>query len=191
VNVTTVQKVGIAAVGVVIAGLAYSAVKGVRTPGDDEDRPPIVVKSGSVEIFSGDPDSTDPAERDGPEWTDKSNKAGEWQPKQPQGKSGKWLLVEAEGGTDCPSYGLTKVVRIELGSASYSISFKARHGGTAYAPQITDNQPNEESKKLTLDTTNNRRLFNDGTDPVVVKFEPRKGTTVTCKAPAKLTVWPF
>ena len=58
---------------------------------DQEDRPPILVRDGSLIFESGDPASIDPIEQTGKPWIDDGE---DWQPAHPEGKGTTWFVVD-------------------------------------------------------------------------------------------------
>jgi hypothetical protein len=115
-DLTTTQKISYTLLGALIGGaLAYAALK----PGDDPDRPPIIVRNGSVTV--GEPDNASvhgEMKKTGPKaW---------YHDHQYNGPGRLHAYVFGVSGTSCGSGGINYVTNVQKATFTYSI------GGAPY-----------------------------------------------------------
>ncbi len=93
----------IAAVSVFLLLLIGGYIMYLKSSTGDEDRPPIIVSSGSIHIAGGDRNNPHPAWKD---WLADSSVAHRWRPNHPFGASVREFQVTVSGATNpsaCPS----------------------------------------------------------------------------------------
>jgi len=92
---------GVLLLAAAIAGFAYL---GSKAEVEDEDRPPIIVKNGSLDVISGDKSNRKPEYKKGKPWITVDTK---WQPDHPKGKpsSEYTVLITASDFAACPASG--------------------------------------------------------------------------------------
>ena len=182
--------VAYAAAGLIVGGLlVYGALSSTRA--DDEERPPIIVRGGSLIFESGDATSTDPAEKTGKPWTQVGS---DWQPDHGNGNKTKWFSVELRGGNPslCPGLSMTKqltiVYQASSGGAetSFVLSTKPRPAGSkAPAPAIS-------GSGLTASNTGQNPTLTYGTPGqgsiARIQFQGL-GANVNCPAPSGARIW--
>lgn len=156
---------------------------------DDEDRPPILVKDGSLYFISGDDAAGESGEKQGKPWKDKDD---DWQPDHPAGKATKWFVVEiSPPASGCPAISMTKKITITYGMHKFVVEAKPEFGGKGKkVPTIT-------SPYLKRDgSADNPALVHDkGSSGKIskVEFKTKDGEDVSC-SPASLNflrIWQF
>lgn len=180
-----------------IGGLILGAVIGftvaqtLTEPPEDEDRPPIIVKNGSLIFESGDVNSNDPEEKPGKPW---KQVGSDWQPDHDRGKGAKRLIVAIQGGeqSTCPGLSMTKSVTVTYTSAqgvasNFEISLKPRRSKGTNAPAIAGNglSPGGTAENPQL-------VFDAGGTGVLtrVRFSGGSGA-VDCLHASGLKIWPL
>lgn len=186
------NRIAYAVGGIVLGGLlVYGALRAGRGD-EDEDRPPIIVKGGSLIFESGDADSSDPGEKTGKAWVQHNN---DWQPNQKKGKKVKWLVVGLPTGDQatCPALSMTKDIVVTYtttagAASSFTITRKARPGGGGPATAISG------TGLMQGGTAGNPRLIydqNGGGTISKVEFLTQNGVNVVCTTARSLKVWQF
>jgi hypothetical protein len=196
---TTIRFAYVAAAVVALVLLIYAAAcspagqgPGIRGEGEDEERPPIIVKNGSLIFESGDASSTDSDEKKGKPWKRTGN---DWQPDHQKAKKSKWFAVSITGGsgTACPAFAMTQEVVIkykETGGAESTFYLKAKdRGNGAKAPTIEGQnlavQDNtSDNPKLVFGTAGGGAMSN-------VSFTAAAGGDANCTSPTSLKIWQF
>lgn len=156
-----------------------------RADSEEDDRPPIIVKGGSLRFISGDKDSSDPDEKNGRPWIDAGDLG--WQPIHRKGKKVKWLIVELNpsNGT-CPAVSMTKMVTITYDSKEFVLRIGPRVGGGGDAPMLVTRTTLKHGG-----TTQNPEVFFEGGSGEVTKveFTTKSGKNIVCVSPDQVTVW--
>ncbi len=184
-------KLTYAAAGALVGGLlvlGYSAL--TEDDAMDEDRPPIIVKGGSLIFESGDASSSDPDESTGKPWVAMGS---DWQPDHPRGKKTKWFSVNlvAADQQQCPALSMTKEITITYqptsGSAStFRITIKGRPGNSAPAPAV------EGSGLTPGGSPDNPQLIFAGAGTISnVQFQAQGAGNVNCPTPTSIKVYQF
>ena len=198
---TTGTKVAYFAAGALIAGIAVGALSTLISGGDDEERPPIIVRGGSIIFESGDKNGK-PKEKKGKKWIAAGS---DWQPDQNDGIPVADLSIAIRGGNQgsCPT--LDRVVGDPKATPAVApvITVTYTADGTDTTFTITTkpdrNKPNKWSTTI---VGSNMRLENDTSDnPQIVfgdhgkgeisrvQFEGQSGN-VNCQGPiTSLKVW--
>jgi hypothetical protein len=164
-----------------------------RGEGEDEERPPIIVRNGSLIFESGDAASNDPEEKTGKPWKQVD---GSWQPDHNKGKKTKWFVVTIQGGTSgaCPGAGMTQEIVITYTKDStdtkFTIKPKGRNNGGngPKAPAIETTATLQQGGS----SANPQLIF----DPVGgaisnVSFQSAIGENANCMRPQSLKIWQF
>jgi hypothetical protein len=186
----TTKKFGYAVGGLIVGGLlAYAALQ-TMDRAEDEDRPPIIVRGGSIIFQSGDPESSDSDERPGKPWL--QDGAGDWQPDQPSGKKSKWFSIAIRGAVQCPALSMTKEVTVTYTAADntesrFTFTFKERPTSTrSPAPAI-------RGTGLTVDNSGANQTLTYGTAGQGrisrVQFQGQGVGNVNCADPVSLKIW--
>lgn len=92
--------------------------------GDDEDRPPILVKDGSLIFQSGDPMGAG-NEKKGKPWQSEDD---DWQPDHSAGKPIKWLYVEVTLASGDAVMARTRRIEITYGTKRFDIAINNQIG---------------------------------------------------------------
>ena len=197
---TTGTKLAYFTGGALIGGLLVGGVLStIGSGGDDEERPPIIVRGGSIVFESGDKNTTKPKEKKGKKWTPAGN---DWQPDQAHGIPVSDLTIAIRGGNQgsCPA--LDRVPG-NPPAAPAEITVTYRVGQTESSFKITTTpQKNNLNKYVTTivgtgmrqenDTTDNPQLVfgNHGEGEISrVQFRGQSGN-VNCQGPiTSLKVW--
>jgi hypothetical protein len=138
---TAGTKVTYFAAGAIAAGLIAGALWTLTTEADDEERPPIIVRGGSLIFEGGDANSSDPAEQKGKPWTQVGS---DWQPDHPHGIPVTKFTLALRGGNAqlCPALERTRDVAVTYKApdgteSTFNITTKPRPGsGGKPAPTI-------------------------------------------------------
>ena len=183
------QKAGFAAVGFIAGTLLGYSITGTRDY--DEDRPPIIVRGGSLIFQSGDPDSSEAEEKAGKPWKQVGT---DWQPDQDYGKKTSWFSVAIRGGSNsCPALSMTREVRLVYADAggtetTFALRVKPRGPNKPNAPAI------EGSGLATGGTAANPQLIHgtagEGTFKRV-SFSAQGTGAVSCNDPVSVKIWQF
>lgn len=185
----TRRRVAFAATVLILGSLAlFSCARfmGDEAMSEEEDRPPIIVRGGSLHFISGDVGSGVPDERDGKPWIHEERTENNWQPDHKKGKKTKWFVLEFDPNTmTCPATVIATKLTVYYGTSTFVIEAKPRHGGGGNAPNIfgTGLKPSG--------STQNPELVLDGGDGKITKveYDTRKDGTKTCESPTKVTIW--
>ena len=179
--------------GIAAAGLIGGALLGyaVGSRAADDDRPPIIVKGGSLIFQSGDPNSSEQEEKQGKPWKQVGN---DWQPDHDDGKKTTWFSVAISGGSgSCPTLSMTREVRFVYADAqgnetTFALRTKPRGPNKPNAPAI------EGSGLTTGGTSANPQLIygtaGQGTFKRV-SFSAQGSGSVLCNEPSSVKVWQF
>jgi hypothetical protein len=104
---TTGTKVAYFTAGALVAGVIVGTLSGLLiSSGDDEERPPIIVRGGSIVFESGDKNGK-PKEKKGKKWIPAGN---DWQPDQGEGIPVADLSIAIRGGNQASCPALQRVV---------------------------------------------------------------------------------
>lgn len=164
-----------------VAGLAgVACAMFLRVQAEDEDRPPIIVKGGSLRFISGD-EAGDPDEQVGVPWKKKNN---DYQPDQKNGKKTKWFVVEVTPASSAVVVALARQLTITSGSADFSFTMKARHGGSTKAPTLTTTATLVDGGTL----ENPELIYRQGDGISVATLTDRKGRETTFEKPKELRI---
>jgi len=132
---TATTKLAYFTAGALIAGVIVSALLRIQGSGDDEERPPIIVRGGSLIFQSGDAGTL------GKSWMPVGS---DWQPDHLKGVPVSMFTVKIQGGggiATCPSMERTREIAVtytEGGQSSvFRLQIKPRpHGSGKPAPAI-------------------------------------------------------
>ena len=132
---TATTKVAYFTAGALIAGLVAAAVFSRILSGDDEERPPIIVRGGSLIFQSGD------AGTQGKSWMPVGS---DWQPDHLRGVPVSMFTVRIQGGGSiaaCPSMERTREIAVTYAEGGQSSVFRFQikprpHGSGKPAPAI-------------------------------------------------------
>ena len=196
---TTGTKITYFAAGAVIAGVVVAGVFSAISGGDDEERPPIIVRGGSIIFESGDKNSNKPKEKKGKKW---AHAGSDWQPDQPHGIAISDLTVAIRGGnqSSCPALDrvpgnpptaapeVTVTYRVGQTDSSFKITLAPdANNAKKYVPTIIGSNMRQEN-----DTSDNPQLVfgNHGEGEISrVQFRGQSGD-VNCQGPiTSLKVW--
>lgn len=196
---TTGTKVAYFTAGAVIAGVTVAGVFSAIGSGDTEERPPIIVRGGSIVFESGDKNSSKPTEKKGKKWMQAGG--DDWQPDQPQGIPVADLTVAIRGGNQASCPALDRIPGDPQGTpAELTVTYKV--GQTESAFKIATKKDKNKNKYVTTITGAAMRQENDTTDnPQLVfgdhgageisrvQFRGQSGN-VNCQGPiTSLKVW--
>lgn len=155
---------------------------------EDEERPPIIVKNGSLIFESGDSKSEDPEEKTGKPWHEVGN---EWQPDHPEGKKVKWFSVGVQGPGGCPALAMTKQVTVTYKNADgtetdFVIKMSPRGPGGTDSPAIAGGTLTANNSianpTLTYGTAGQGAISR-------VRFQGQGIGNVECPDPISLRIW--
>lgn len=178
------RKLGYLFGGALLAGaliLGYQAITGGRA--EDEDRPPIIVRGGSLIFQSGDPEDDDPVYKNGKPWVQVGS---DWQPDHREAKALKWFSVQltASDPTTCPILSMTKEVTIAFGDVTFVITSKGRPGSGTAAPTIVGSGLQKGG------TSQNPQLIYNGSGSITsVRFRGQGVGNVVCTTASSLKIW--
>ena len=108
---TATSKIAYFAAGALVAGLIAAALFFRIRSGDDEERPPIIVRGGSIVFQSGDPNGS-ADEKQGRRWMPVGD---DWQPDHLKGVPVNLFTIAIRGGessTTCPSMERTREIAV-------------------------------------------------------------------------------
>jgi hypothetical protein len=173
--VTEKTKWGLGGLTVGIVGTALILTAVVR---DDEDRPPMVVKGGSL-IFQSGVDAAHPGKR----WKKNANSTTEWQMDHPRGKPTRTFLVMMSGSGSC---GPAFVPELSL---EYTLS----SGGTARFQVVRRPQNGSGNKQVPTVIGDGLTENNSGDTPTVTFGSAGELTRVTangidCRSPGAFAI---
>ena len=180
------KRAGIAAIGLAV-GVGVGLL--VSPGAEDEDRPPIIVKGGSLIFQSGDPDG-DAEEQAGKRW---KQVGSDWQPDHDDGKKTSWFSVAIRGGSgSCPTLSMTRELTVTYEAqgleTNLRITTKPRGPNKGPAPAIV-------GSGLTTggSSTNPQLIFGNPNEGSIkrVQFNAQGGGSVTCNGPSSLKIWQF
>ena len=197
---TTGTKIAYLTAGAVIGGvLVGGALSTLGTSADDEERPPIIVKGGSIIFESGDRNSNKPKEKKGKKWAPTGS---DWQPDQTHGIPVSDLTIAIRGGNpgSCPVLDrvpgnppsapaeITVTYKVGQTESSFKITTTPQKNNlNKYVPTIVGTGMRQEN-----DTTDNPQLVfgNHGEGEISrVQFRGQSGN-VNCQGPiTSLKVW--
>jgi hypothetical protein len=150
---TAGTKVAYFTAGALAAGLIVGAVSLLTPTAEDEERPPIIVRGGSLIFQDGDPNGS--GEPGGVDWIQVGN---DYQPNQPNGIRVSKFTVQLRGGTpgQCPAVERTREFTVtykegENAPVTFRVFTKGRPGGSGGpAPTVggTDLQIDQANRKL-------------------------------------------
>lgn len=159
--------------------------------GEEEERPPILVRGGSLIFQSGDPGDDDPDYQRGKPW---KPVGADWQPDHDEARKLKRFSVEIVGGNLplCPGYSRTKEITITYKPAqgpdkTFKITSKGKDGD-ANKPQT----PTIVGQGLVIDNgpANPTLTFEDASNTITrVQFQAVGTGNVNCPGPASLKIW--
>jgi len=173
----TVTKVAYFAAGTLVAGLLAATLVVLTKGADDEERPPIIVRGGSLIFESGDK-SGKPKHKKGKLWI--AGAAGtDWQPDHDDGISVVDFTIAISGGdpASCPTMDrvdgdLTAPPELPLITVTYTVDGTA----TDFTLTIKPDQKKPTKKWSPTVVGSNMRLENDTTDnPQLVFGDHQKG----------------
>ena len=177
--------------GFAVLGLAGGFALGllVGAGAEDEDRPPIIVKGGSLIFQSGDPDGASD-EKAGKSW---KQVGGDWQPDHDNGKKTNWFSVAIRGGSgSCPALSMTRELTVTYEAqgleSNFRVTIKPRGPNKGAAPAIVGSGFTEGGN------SNNPQLIfgNTGEGSIKrVQFNAQGSGSVTCNGPSSLKIWQF
>jgi hypothetical protein len=154
---------------------------------DQEDRPPILVRDGSLVFESGDPQSHDPTEKTGKAWIDDGE---DWQPEHPEGKGTKWFVVEITS-TDSSRPSLLMAKKIEIiyeDNSRFVIEAKRRIKGGGRAPTISgpllQKSGTQANPQLIYDAMGHGKISK-------IMFTPRTGPKLEYPSVTPMRIWQF
>jgi hypothetical protein len=186
VTTETKARIGFGLGGLLLGGLILYGILGLFSRAEDEDRPPIIVRGGSIIFQSGDPGSDDTDERDGRPW---AKYGGDWQPDHPRGKGMKWMSVRVLGSS-CPVLSMTRRITLTYRASDgteteFVISPKPRPMSGTPAPAITG--PLEigdtgDNPTLVFGTPDEGRISR-------IRFQAQGSGNVQCEDPQDLKIW--
>lgn len=147
---TTGTKVTYFVAGAVIAGILVGAFSAVISSGDDEERPPIIVRGGSIIFESGDKNGK-PKEKKGKKWTPSGS---DWQPDQGEGIPVADLTIAIRGGNQSSCPALQRVVGDKT-------------AGEAPVITVTYTDQNQQDTKFTITTKADKNKPNKWSPTIV------------------------
>lgn len=159
----------------------------------DEERPPIIVRGGSLEFQSGDEDSNNPTHRKGKEWREEIGRPAHWKSDHPKGTPCRAFSVRFPGmhdSTTCPSRSETQEVTIYYlptkgNETKFTVKLEEESDGSFVPLIVGDLSPRDKGKQ-------NPRLVHDeaGNGSFRVQFTTGSGT-VNCPSPRKVRIRPL
>jgi hypothetical protein len=167
---------------VLLGALAYDALR----PADmDEERPPIIVRGGSLIFQSGDDTSN------GKPWIAVDQ---DWQPDHVAGNKTRWFTVSLSAGNQqaCPALAMTKEITIRYQPAQgaavqFTVTMKGRpQYPNAPAPTIvgTGLAVGNPNTQLVHDPNGRGKITS-------VEFRAHGQGPVNCPEPTSVTIWQF
>lgn len=179
------KRAGYAAAGLLAGGLLGYALAGA----EDEDRPPIIVKGGSLIFESGDVDG-DADEKTGKPW---KQVGSDWQPDHKEGKKTQWFSVAIRGGSgSCPALSMTREVNVfyevQGTETAFRLMIKPRGPNKGPAPAIVGSGLTQGGT-----STNPQLVFGTAGQGSFkrVQFSAQGVGSVTCNGPSTLKIWQF
>jgi hypothetical protein len=171
----------------VLAALALYGFfgRGTLGDGDDEDRPPIVVKNGTLEFHIKN-------DKHDVKWkSKKDDDDGSWRPEHPKGKGvSKFVIaIVATSSEGCPSLSLTEKITVGFNGAEYVIDPRKRKNGNGANEVAVSSGATDITRKTDymLEVAATKQME-------YVKFTAIEGTSskdINCDKATELKVWPF
>ena len=176
------------AIGALLAGTAVFLLAS-REAGDDEDRPPIIVRGGSL-LFESDENAI------GKPWhvKDKGQNTEQWQPNHAAGKVASWFVIEIEVGQgtgSCPALSMTQgEVTFTRRGQQIKMSMAAGHAGPLGHRRRT---ATVKGPGLDYDPNNNKRIVHAGSPDAVenVAFTDKNNNQISCNNPTRVSIYQF
>ena len=188
---STGTKIGWAIGGGIVVLLGVLAYDALQPADMDEERPPIIVRGGSLRFISGHAGSEDPNESTGKPWITVGQ---DWQPDHPEGNRTKWFTVQLQASNQaaCPAYAMTKEITITYqpaqgATSDFKVTLKDRpnHAG-APAPTIVGTGLNtagtQQNPELVFDANGQGKI-------AAVRFQAPQIGNVVCPDPTEIRIW--
>lgn len=155
---------------------------------DDEDRPPIVVKGGSLYFISGDKKNGNPHFKYGKPWV---HHQGAWKPKHDRGKKVTHFVVDlyptnhTESSPKLPVTYKTEALTIKQGIAAIQVRIEAGPGNGRPAPAL------DGPLQAGASGANPEVVYHhDGSDTIdLVTFTTLEGAAISYEKPALVYIW--